>query len=152
MINSIKVTLILLTLIALSLTVRSRIDDKFNISDRNPPDPNHPIPNCQENAKAMITMINSIKVTLILLTLITLSLTVKKTPTLFIRSPKFICRCLQFAIGASLHRCYGLGPGGSSSLTTDALSSLSGYSSADASSSRSGHSSADASSSRSGHR
>src|SRR5487761_706122 len=93
----------------------------------------------------MITMINSFQGTLILLTLITLSLTVKKTPTLFIRSHKFLYRRLQFAIGASLHRCYGLGPGGSSSLTTDALShSLSGHSSADASSSRSGHSSADA--------
>src|SRR5487761_565092 len=79
----------------------------------------------------MITMINSFQGTLILLTLITLSLTVKKTPTLFIRSHKFLYRRLQFAIGASLHRCYGLGPGGSSSLTTDALSSLSGHSSAD---------------------
>ena len=71
-------------------------------------------------------MINLIKVTLILLTLITLSLTVKKTPTLFIRSRKFVCRRLQFAIGASLHRCYGLGSGGSSSLTTNALSSCRG--------------------------
>ena len=71
-------------------------------SDPNLPDPNHPIPNRQENAKDMITMINSIQRTLILLTLITLSLTVKKTPTLFIRSHKFLYRRLQFAIGASL--------------------------------------------------
>src|SRR5467141_606003 len=48
-------------------------------SDPNLPDPNHPIPNRQENAKDMITMINSIQRILILLTLITLSLTIKKT-------------------------------------------------------------------------
>jgi len=30
-------------------------------SDANPPDPNPPIPNCQRNAKDMITMINSIQ-------------------------------------------------------------------------------------------
>ncbi len=30
-------------------------------SDPNPPDPNHPIPNRQENAKDIITMINSIQ-------------------------------------------------------------------------------------------
>jgi len=68
-------------------------------------------------------MINSIKVTLILLTL---TIPNRQENANAVRSPKFLCRRLQFAIGASLYRCYGLGPGGSSSLTTDALSSLSG--------------------------
>ncbi len=57
MINSIQRTLIFLTLITLSLTVKKTLrtynDDKFNPENPNPPDPNHPIPNRQENANAV---------------------------------------------------------------------------------------------------